>query len=111
IAAGVVSSALAQSELADSQVLRYATDGRQFPPLDPSLGANNISFPVQNMVFDSLVRFAPGSPRLDEIEPALAESWEASPDASVWTFNLRQGVQFHGGYGELTADDVKFSLE
>src|SRR5690554_5079477 len=84
IAAGVVSSALAQSELADSQVLRYATDGRQFPPLDPSLGANNISFPVQNMVFDSLVRFAPGSPRLDEIEPALAESWEASPDASVW---------------------------
>ena len=27
----------------------------------------------------------------------LAESWEASPDAKVWTFNLRQGVTFHNG--------------
>lgn len=104
-------TALAQTELAESQVLRYATDGRQFPPLDPSLGANNISFPVQNMVFDSLVRFASGSPRLEEIEAGLAESWEATENGSVWTFQLRQGVQFHRGYGELTAADVKFSLE
>ena len=29
----------------------------------------------------------------------------------VWTFYLREGVQFHKGYGELTAEDVKFSLE
>ncbi len=35
----------------------------------------------------------------------LAESWEASPDAKVWTFNLRKGVTFHNGK-PFGADDV-----
>jgi peptide/nickel transport system substrate-binding protein len=39
----------------------------------------------------------------------LAESWEASPDAASWTFNLRKGVEFHDGK-PLTADDVVASL-
>ena len=37
--------------------------------------------------------------------PELAESWETSPGADVWTFRLRQGVSFHNGKA-LTADDV-----
>ncbi|WP_350335875.1 ABC transporter substrate-binding protein [Coralliovum pocilloporae] len=40
---------------------------------------------------------------------ALAESWEASPDAKVWTFKLRRGVEFHNGKS-LTADDVIASI-
>lgn len=43
--------------------------------------------------------------------PWLAESWEIAPDDSSITFQLRQGVQFHDGWGELTAEDVKFSIE
>ena len=35
----------------------------------------------------------------------LAESWSASDDASVWTFKLRQGVEFHNGK-TLDANDV-----
>ena len=27
----------------------------------------------------------------------LAESWEASSDATVWVFKLRKGVEFHNG--------------
>ena len=46
-----------------------------------------------------------------EVEPDLAESWTVSDDGTVWTFTLRQGVQFHKGYGELTAEDVKYSFE
>ena len=41
--------------------------------------------------------------------PALAESWEALPGASQWTFKLRRGVEFHNGK-ELTAEDVIFSI-
>ncbi|MDG2481383.1 MAG: ABC transporter substrate-binding protein [Alphaproteobacteria bacterium] len=41
--------------------------------------------------------------------PDLAESWEASPDASSWTFKLRQGVEFHNGK-TLSANDVVASL-
>jgi peptide/nickel transport system substrate-binding protein len=45
------------------------------------------------------------------IHPLLAESWDVSPDYSEYTFHLRKGVQFHGGYGEMTSEDVKFSFE
>ncbi len=37
--------------------------------------------------------------------PALAESWEASPDATEWTFNLRHEVTFHDG-AAFDANDV-----
>ena len=41
----------------------------------------------------------------------LAVSWEASPDFTVWTFKLRQGVQFHHGWGEFTSADVVHSYK
>jgi peptide/nickel transport system substrate-binding protein len=44
------------------------------------------------------------------IQPALAESFEVNDDATLYTFHLRQGVQFHNGQ-ELTANDVKYSFE
>lgn len=39
----------------------------------------------------------------------LAESWSASADAKVWTFNLKKGVTFHNGKA-FGADDVIESL-
>ena len=41
----------------------------------------------------------------------LAESWEISDDFLTWTFKLNQGVQFHKGYGEMTAEDVVWSMQ
>ena len=48
-----------------------------------------------------------------DLEPVgmLAKSWEVSEDALTWTFYLNEGVQFHKGYGELTADDVIWSFD
>ena len=42
--------------------------------------------------------------------PMLVESWDLSDDFTTWTLNLRQGVQFHKGYGEMTAEDVSWSI-
>lgn len=39
----------------------------------------------------------------------LAESWE-NIDDTTWSFKLKEGVTFHNGE-ELTADDVKYTLE
>ena len=43
--------------------------------------------------------------------PMLATDWEVSPDAKVWTFNLRKGVQWHKGFGEFTARDIAHTFE
>ena len=44
-----------------------------------------------------------------QLIPELAESWEASPDAKTWHFNIRQGVEFHNGR-TLTSEDVIASI-
>lgn len=52
-----------------------------------------------------------------DIKPGIAESFTVSQDARVFTFKIRKGVFFHddecfGGKGrELTAQDVKYSLD
>ncbi|MBL4812000.1 MAG: ABC transporter substrate-binding protein [Rhodobacteraceae bacterium] len=56
-------------------------------------------------VFDCLTEIAANG----QLTGELAESWEASPDAAVWTFNLRRDVRFHNG-APFTADDVIASL-
>jgi len=43
--------------------------------------------------------------------PCLAEEWVISEDNTSITFRLRKDVQFHDGWGELTASDVKYTIE
>ena len=43
------------------------------------------------------------------LEPEIAESWEASADAKVWTFKIRDGVTFHNGK-TVTPEDVVASI-
>ena len=49
-------------------------------------------------------------PKTGELIPMLAERWQVTDNGRTWKFHLRKGVQFHGGKGELTADDVKFTF-
>ena len=75
--------------------------------LDP---ANRVSFQEGNVlrtVCEGLIRFKPGSFKW---ELAAAQSIEQVSDTEI-RFALRPGIQFHDGFGELTAEDVKFSFE
>lgn len=76
--------------------------------LDPVYNTRAADYFVYVNIFSHLVRWKPGG---TDLEPDLAERWTASPDGRVWTFSLRKGVLFHKGYGELTAQDVKFTLD
>lgn len=63
---------------------------------------------VMDCVYDGLCKYEEGSWK---VVPDLAESWDVSKDGLEITFHLRKGVQFHKGYGEMTAEDVKFTYE
>lgn len=74
--------------------------------LDPYLAAAAGTKEIIYNFFDGLVKLTPES----TFEPALAESYDVSDDATEFTFKIRQDVFFHNG-DELTVDDVVYSLE
>lgn len=55
--------------------------------------------------YDTLVQYDADG----EIVGSLAEDWTISDDGKVYTFNIKQGIQFSDG-SNLTADDVAKSL-
>ena len=99
--------AMAQPKTALSVGIAAQDIGR----LDPHFAVTTIDRVVVAWMYNGLVRFKPGSINPAEIEPDLAERWESSADGKTWTFHLRRGVKWHGDFGEVTADDVVFSLK
>jgi oligopeptide transport system substrate-binding protein len=69
---------------------------------------------ITSQLFDPLLKLDPSG---KNVIPSLAESYTISNDATTFTFKIRKGVYFHddecfGGEGrELTAEDVKFTLD
>jgi len=81
------------------------TGGSTTDTLDPATNTSNMNYNIQWQLRNNLVEV---DHTLTPI-PELAESWEVNPDAKVWTFHLRKGVEFHNGK-TMTAEDVVYSL-
>ena len=98
-------------------VIRIAE--REAPGLDPHLTISFLTHSYMSLAYSQLVRFPNGpeqkSPTDFSILPDLAEKWTVSKDGKVYTFSLRKGVRFHNkppvNGREVTAEDVKYSLE
>ena len=89
-------------------VLRIAFPD-QLTQLDPALAFSGADISYSFTVFEHLTAID-YSDTSYPVLPRLAERWEISEDGLIWTFHLRQGVQFH--HGELlTAQDVIYSIE
>lgn len=76
--------------------------GNQGEPdsLDPPKYNLVIELNILNDLFDGLIVAGPdGEPR-----PGAAESWDMSPDGTVYTFHLREGLKWSDG-APLTAED------
>ncbi len=62
---------------------------------------------VTDRIFADLVHI---NRETQEVEPALAKSWEYSPDRRTLTMHLRQDILFSDGQ-PFTADDVLFTFQ
>ena len=89
-----------------SESLRFAWQGDLTPMWHPSGYETFSQAVIFFLVFNKLVRLGPN---LATILPDLAESWEVSPDARIFTFRLRRNVHWHDGE-PFTARDVVFSF-
>ncbi|WP_280428488.1 ABC transporter substrate-binding protein [Nocardia brasiliensis] len=74
---------------------------------DPAQAGTNQTLYVTRQIVDSLTD---QDPKTGELKPWLAQSWEVSPDAKVFTFHLTDGVTFSDGT-PLTADSVKQTFD
>jgi len=75
--------------------------------LDPGQLTDINSMKLLGALYDTLVRFKPNS---FDLAPSLATDWTVSPDLTIYTFKLRQGVRFHDGT-DFNADAVKFTYD
>lgn len=75
--------------------------------LDP---ANCYEYFSSEMLFNTMNRLTGYEPGTSNLVPDLAKDWEINKDATKYTFPLRKGIKFQNG-DEMTAEDVKFSLE
>lgn len=110
----VAAAALAGAPAANAQdTLNLRLQARDLGSIDPALTKTGDDETIVLQVFNSLVNTKRGTMDIgiEDLQPELAQSWEISPDKKVWTFKLRPGVKWQKGFGEVSADDVKFSYE
>lgn len=79
---------------------------QELTDLDPHQETDAATRSILFNIFEGLVKATPDG----DVTPAVAEDYAVSNDATVYTFNLRDGITFHDG-NPVTAEDVKYSLE
>ncbi|MFF5990030.1 ABC transporter substrate-binding protein [Prauserella flavalba] len=78
-----------------------------YKTLDPGMVYEQTGYLAVHVLYESLLTFEGGD--VTEPKPGLAESYEASPDATRFTFTLRENATFSDGT-PVTAEDAEFSL-
>jgi len=107
MATGIMAHADAHASPVKGGTLKAGLQGGESTnSLDPATWASDVPLNFGRTWSDTLVEVSPEG----NVQMNLAESVDASPDAKVWTFKIRQDVEFHNGK-TLTPDDVKATIE
>ena len=96
----------AEEEVMESHTLIVVMNIDDLITLDPAWAGETTNQFIHANTYETLIEFSPddyGTPM-----PKLAESWEVSDDAMVYTFHLKEGLLFASG-NPITAEDVVFS--
>lgn len=80
--------------------------GADVTSFDPHIGKETPAVAVTCQIYDTLLDV---DQKTGQLVPQIAESWEQLSETE-YRFHIRKGLKFHNGE-DLTADDVKFSLD
>uniref|UniRef100_UPI003144E814 ABC transporter substrate-binding protein n=1 Tax=Terrirubrum flagellatum TaxID=2895980 RepID=UPI003144E814 len=104
LAGALESQSTAQAQTKSNIAVRI---DRDLDAIDPAYRTGPWDGNVARTVFQRLVKQKPNSAELEN--DAAAEITQTSP--TMIDFRLKPGQMFTDGYGEMTAEDVKFSFE
>jgi peptide/nickel transport system substrate-binding protein len=109
VALGFAGLPFAAPEFAFAQAGRSVTVriDRDIQNMDPASRIGVVEGNILRATMRGLTQFAPGS---FEVVLDAAETMTQVDETTI-DFTLRPGIMFHQGYGEMTAEDVKFSFE
>ena len=104
LAVAIALGLLFSSAQAQEKVLRVVPHSNR-NILDPIWTTQYMARNHGYMVYDTLF----GTDEKNRIQPQMVEKWTVSPDQRVWTFTLRDKLEFHDGK-PVTGEDVIASL-
>ncbi|MBI3978065.1 MAG: hypothetical protein HY331_07765 [Chloroflexi bacterium] len=78
--------------------------------MDPAKITGAPDYQLGEAIYNFIGRYTYNPPLGTKINPELAE-WEIKDGAKTYIFHIRKGVKFQGGFGDLTAEDVKWNWE
>ncbi len=103
-------SALFAEAEANMETLKVrARGGYDIETLDPAFLMGNEEHNINLAIFSRLVEFDHKNP--EELKLDAAKEFEVREEGTEIYFELKEGIEFHEDYGEMTAEDVKFSFE
>jgi len=91
----------------DNQKILHIGRAHDSLGLDPATETDHQSFRVTVNIYDTLVKHSSDG---TTILPSLATKWEADESGQIWTFDIRDDVEFHDG-STLDAHAIKFNFE
>lgn len=77
--------------------------------MDPAFMTGSLENSITNNIYQGLIEYRGNYDKY--FDALISEPLKVSDDGLKISFKLQEGIQFQKGYGEMTADDVKFSFE
>jgi len=105
MAAGAILAAGSAPVLAQGKTLKFVQNGN-LTILDPIWTTAYVTRNHGYLIYDTL--FATDANNV--VQPQMVDKYEVSPDKTVWTFTLRDGLEWHDGQ-PVTSEDCIASLK
>lgn len=106
LAALLFGGAAARADTPQEETTLTVAVSQEVDSLSPFLAVRRITTALGRLTYDFLTNY---DPKTGKTIPALAESWQTSPDGLTWTYKIRETAWTDGT--PLTAEDARWTFD